>query len=143
MISNTCKYAIRAVIYLGYKEEKNINTGIKEIAKELDIPMPFLGKILQTLAKQKLLISTKGPNGGFHLGRLPKDITIVDIIEVIDGLDSFKNCFIGIQSCSSGEKPCATHSTYAPLRDEIFKLFRTSTIEDYLVDIRDGKEINL
>ena len=64
MLSNTCKYALRALIYLAKfsKEEKMI--GIKKISEDLNLSSPFLGKILQNLVKQKLLVSTKGPNGG-------------------------------------------------------------------------------
>jgi len=69
MLSNTCKYGIRAVIYLALHNAEEKKIGIKEISSELNIPTPFLGKILQMLAKNKMLISTKGPNGGFGLDR--------------------------------------------------------------------------
>ena len=59
MLSNTCKYGIRAVIYIALSNTDKRRIGIKEISKELDIPTPFLGKILQTLVKDKLLVSTK------------------------------------------------------------------------------------
>ena len=69
MLSNTCKYALRALIYLGKFSEENSRIGIKKIAEDLSLSSPFLGKILQNLVKQKLLVSTKGPNGGFALGK--------------------------------------------------------------------------
>ena len=75
MLSNTSRYAIRAVIYLALKSKDESKIGIKTISKDLDIPTPFLGKILQTLAKHKILSSTKGPHGGFGLGRNPYDIS--------------------------------------------------------------------
>ena len=62
MLSNTSKYAIRAVIYLALFAGKEKKIGIKQISTDLSIPTPFLGKILQTLAKHKLLSSTKGPH---------------------------------------------------------------------------------
>ena len=49
MLSNTCKYAIRAVIYIALNGENNRKIGIKEISKELDLPTAFLGKILLNL----------------------------------------------------------------------------------------------
>ena len=63
MLSNTSKYAIRAVIYLALFSSDEKKIGIREISKELGLPTPFLGKILQMLAKQKILNSTKGPMG--------------------------------------------------------------------------------
>ena len=71
MLSNSCKYGIRAVVYLASRHTKS-NIGIKEISGDLGLPSPFLAKILQQLAKHKILNSVKGPNGGFTLKRKPE-----------------------------------------------------------------------
>jgi Rrf2 family transcriptional regulator, iron-sulfur cluster assembly transcription factor len=139
MLSNTCKYAIRAVLYLAVNNHDGQKIGIKQISKDLDIPTPFLGKILQTLAKHKILSSTKGPNGGFSLGRKPKDILLMDIVEIIDGMDSFHKCVIGVKYCSEQKNPCALHTRYAELGEEIRKIFELETIEQLTIDIKEGK----
>lgn len=69
MLSNTCKYALRALIYLGKFSTDDKRIGIKKISEDLGLSSPFLGKILQNMVKQKLLVSTKGPNGGFSLAK--------------------------------------------------------------------------
>ena len=137
MLSNTCKYALRATIYIALKEEENKKIGLKKIAEELDIPSPFLGKILQTLAKKRLLNSTKGPNGGFGLGKKSEEITIIDIVEIIDGLEYFKTCLIGLQSCTDDPEnhPCSTHHKYSPIRDQVYSLFKNTTIKSLTEDI--------
>jgi Rrf2 family transcriptional regulator, iron-sulfur cluster assembly transcription factor len=139
MLSNTCKYALRAVLYLAINDEKGVKTGIKKISKDLDIPTPFLGKILQNLARHKILSSTKGPNGGFGLGKNTSDILLMDIVEVIDSQDTFHKCVIGMKYCSEQENPCALHSRYAELREEIRKIFEVETIEQLVADIKKGK----
>lgn len=106
MLSNTCKYAIRAVLYLALNADGDKKIGIKRISKELKIPTPFLGKILQVLAKNKILFSTKGPNGGFSIGKPAKDISLMDIVDIIDGDDNFNACVIGLHSCTIEEKSC-------------------------------------
>ena len=123
MLSNTCKYAIRAVLYLTLNWDGNKKIGIKKISNDLKIPTPFLGKILQVLAKNKILLSTKGPNGGFSLGKPSKDISLMKIVEIIDGDDNFNACIIGIHSCSSEEKNCPIHDKYAPIREQAKQLF--------------------
>ncbi|MFT3741037.1 MAG: Rrf2 family transcriptional regulator [Breznakibacter sp.] len=131
MLSNTCKYAIRAVIYLALNQGEEKRIGIKEISKELDIPTPFLGKILQTLAKHKLLVSTKGPNGGFGIAKSSKEITLLDIVEVIDGTDVFTNCLIGMHSCKSNVtdgKKCPVHDRFHTIRTQLHELFKHETI---------------
>lgn len=134
MLSNTSKYALRAVIYLAIHTKKGQRIGIKKISSDLDVPTPFLGKILQSLAKHKLLISTKGPNGGFALGRPAEEILLMDVIEIIDGQDNFHRCAIGVKYCAEQEYPCALHSRYAKLRDEMKELFQSETIEEVAKD---------
>ena len=133
ILSNTCKYAIRATIYLAVNEKENEKVGIKRIAEDLDIPTPFLGKILQNLVKYKILSSTKGPHGGFALAKNPADITLLDIIDVIDGMDLFSECLIGMRSCKEYEDemvPCSIHSKFLPIRNQLYELFKNETIED-------------
>jgi Rrf2 family protein len=146
MLSNTCKYAIRAVIYLALNGNEN-KIGIKEISKELEIPTPFLGKILQQLAKNKMLSSTKGPNGGFLLAKPATDITLLNIIEIIDGLDLFNECLIGMRTCSANahdDVQCPIHHKYLPISNKLYDLFNTETIEMLADEIKaSGGKIGL
>lgn len=136
MLSNTCKYAIRAVLYLGFHARDEQKIGIKKISEDLKIPTPFLGKILQQLAKQKLLISTKGPNGGFALGKDPSKITLMDIVEIIDGKDLFENCLISMRKCNERSGHCAVHNRYAQIREDIRDMFRSHKLADLIHDMK-------
>lgn len=138
MISSTCKYAIRAVLYLAVNDTKK-KIGIKKISSNLDIPGPFLSKILQTLAKHRLLSSTKGPKGGFALGMDAHDIQLIDIVEIIDGRDSFEKCAIGVKYCRELENKCALHKEYSKLREELKTLFSASNIYDLAQEIEESR----
>jgi len=143
MLSNTSKYAIRAVIYLALYAGEEKKIGIKQISKELSIPTPFLGKILQTLAKHKLLSSTKGPHGGFGLGRPAEEIALIEIVDIIDGQDILKKCMIRLEDCNEKE-PCSAHKKYAKIRNSLHELFQKEKISDFAEEIKDGKiKINL
>jgi len=138
MLSNTCKYAVRALIYLGRYSEDGTKIGIKKIASDLMIPTPFLGKILQNLVKQKILVSTKGPNGGFGLGKKTSEISLYEIVRIVDGEDFFKNCLIGLQPCSTheqNEKPCPVHSRFGPIRAQLYQFYQETTIAAILGDM--------
>jgi len=128
MLSNTSKYAIRAMIHLALNGKDDAKIGIKQISKDLDIPTPFLGKILQSLAKHKLLVSTKGPHGGFGLGKSAYDISLMNIVEIIDGLDSFNMCLLGLKSCTDDEVNCPVHRSYGSIRDQLKNLFQSENI---------------
>lgn len=133
MLSNSCRYGIRAVIYLASQPISKGKTGIKKISKDLDLPTPFLAKILQQLAKQKILSSTKGPNGGFSLLKDPKKISLLDIVNTIDGPDIFTSCIMHGTDCPSGDnekKRCPLHDDYEKVRTGLMKLFTSRTVYD-------------
>lgn len=141
MLSNTSKYAIRAMIYLALHAGQENKIGIKKISGDLGIPSPFLAKILQVLAKQKLLSSTKGPNGGFGLGRNPQKITLYEIVTVIDGSDIFDKCLISMRTCHEEGTPCPIHQQYEPIRKGIKDLFQQQDIGSLAQDIRNQDRI--
>jgi Rrf2 family iron-sulfur cluster assembly transcriptional regulator len=130
MLSNSCIYGIRAVIYLASQRSLNFKTGIKKISSDLKLPAPFLAKILQQLAKQKILSSSKGPHGGFSFLKDPRKLTLLDIVNSIDGNDIFTRCIIHNGSCDGGDNKinCALHKDYERPREELIRLFSTTTI---------------
>ena len=146
MLSNTCKYGIRAVLYLAMNIQEGKKIGIKQISKDLNIPTPFLGKILQSLAKHKILSSTKGPHGGFGLGKEPDKISLLDIVLIIDGEDIFNVCLINITDCKdydNGKAPCPVHKKFGPIRKMIMELFKNETISSLINEMKKSKEIRI
>ncbi len=110
MFSTTSKYAIRAVLYLamltkkeGKPEGQVLKVGIKKLADDLKIPTFFLGKIMQTLAKNKILTSYKGPNGGFSFNKNPDEISLLDIVRIFDGDEIFSTCLLGLNLCNNDD----------------------------------------
>jgi Rrf2 family transcriptional regulator, iron-sulfur cluster assembly transcription factor len=131
MLSNSCRYGIRAVVYLASQQSGDFKTGIKQISNDLDLPTPFLAKILQQLAKQKILSSSKGPHGGFSLLKDPRNITLLDIVNTIDGYDAFTNCVMYKGTCEGVKmeaKVCPLHEEYEKTRTELIRLFSDKTI---------------
>jgi Rrf2 family protein len=138
MLSNTCKYALRALIYLGKHSGEEHRIGIKKISEDLGLSSPFLGKILQNLVKQKLLVSTKGPNGGFALGKKPENITLWDIVTKVDGEEFFTNCLITLEPCITHDPTkllCPIHTQYDNLRKQICSFYKETTLAIVSSDI--------
>ena len=140
MLSRTSKYAIRALIYLELYSDPKKKVGIREISEGLDIPSPFLGKILQVLVKQNFLNSTKGPHGGFYMKKAAMDISLMDVVEVIDGKDSFEVCVIRNSPCDP-DNPCSMHDKMSPLWNQMRQVFGTESIADLVSEIRENKEM--
>jgi Rrf2 family protein len=136
MLSNSCRYGIRAVIYLASQPLSNGKTGIRKISNDLNLPTAFLAKILQQLTKQKILSSTKGPHGGFSILKDPRKITLLDIVNTIDGHDVFTNCVMHNGSCEGvkvDRKHCPLHEDYEKTRSDLIKLFSSRTIYDLVI----------
>ena len=138
MLSNSCKYAIRAVLCLALNGDKSHKVGSAQIAEKLNIPAPFLAKIFQKLSKKKIIRSIKGPNGGFYLTEEELSKSLLDIIECIDGLDIFSNCFLGLPKCSD-EKPCAIHHIIAPFKKTLKAEVLNKTIYEIARETKNGK----
>ena len=83
-ISRSTGYAILALGYITENKDQKIILS-QDIAKKYDIPLEYLLKLLQQLVKANILHSKRGPHGGFSLAKTPNNITILNIIEAIDG----------------------------------------------------------
>jgi Rrf2 family transcriptional regulator, iron-sulfur cluster assembly transcription factor len=137
MISKTCGYAIRGVIFLALDENINKKIGIQAIAEELKVPQQFMGKILQELVRKEILKSTKGPNGGFYANDSILELSLIRIVEAIDGLGVLKKCFLGRDECSS-DNPCPMHDEFEVCRSSIFATFQNKNIRYFVEHIEDG-----
>jgi Rrf2 family iron-sulfur cluster assembly transcriptional regulator len=138
MLSKTAEYALRAMVYVALHTAAGKKIGIKEIAKELELPLHFIGKILQDLVRKGMLGSLKGPNGGFYFSSPASTITIMDVVRVIDGLEAFKKCGLGLKNCSDTH-PCPLHQDFKIYRDGLAALFCRKTIQDLVLEIESGQ----
>ena len=137
MLSNTCKTAIKAVIYLCSKFESEENASIKEVAEFINANEHTVGKILQTLARQHIINSQKGPTGGFYISKEQRKQPIINIVEAIDGKQIFKTCGLGLSQCSS-KHPCPIHNDYKAARDLIEKLFKEKNVLNLCEPVSNG-----
>ncbi|MHB0914529.1 MAG: RrF2 family transcriptional regulator [Thermoleophilia bacterium] len=83
-ISAKSKYAVRALVELA-QQTNGQPIPIADIASRRDIPLQFLEQLFSTLRKSGILNSHRGVRGGFSFNKLPEDITILDVVEVLDG----------------------------------------------------------
>ncbi|HKW97748.1 MAG TPA: Rrf2 family transcriptional regulator [Bryobacteraceae bacterium] len=126
--SRSSEYAIRAFVHLAQAPDGKFVMA-KRIAAEEEIPVHFLAKILQQLARKGLLRSSKGPTGGFALRASASDIRLVDIVEALDGLAEYEKCASGLAQCSD-DMPCALHDSWKALRSRIMDYLGRNTIAD-------------
>jgi Rrf2 family protein len=134
IFSRQCEYALQAVTFLALKQNGEM-TSIKELTAKLDIPYHFLGKILQDLTYKGLLQSQKGPTGGFRLGMQAKDITMLHIVEAIDGNGFTSSCVLGFPECSE-TNPCAAHDRWKIIKEEIRAMLMNRNVAEIAHDMK-------
>src|SRR5580698_5851170 len=122
LLSKSCQYGVRALLYIAMESEKSKKTELVKIAEALNIPKPYLAKIMQQLVKRGLARSTKGPNGGFFMTSKEKSKNLLNIIEAIDGLAYFTQCGLGMEECNS-KNPCPIHTEMLRIRENMMKTF--------------------
>lgn len=130
MLSKTCEYAIRAMLYITYKSKAGIRVGVKEIARAIDSPEPFIAKILQDLSHKGLVLSVKGPNGGFYLDDAAMKYSLADIVLAIDGNKLFTGCGLGLSNCSE-KKPCPIHDEFSVIRKQMKTMMQGATLGNF------------
>lgn len=139
MLSQKCKYAIRAVLYLtADSDPKKELKGGKDISKALKIPLAFTSKILLELARAGIVTSIKGPGGGFFLTKENLDLPIIKIVEAMGDIGYFTSCGLGLDECSE-DHPCPIHDTFKIGRDSLFTLFTSKSIGELGTEILESK----
>ncbi len=103
MLSQTVEYALRAMMHLsGLESKAAINC--ETIAARTKVPPRYLSKVLRDLAVADLVVSQRGPNGGFSLARPPEQISMLDVLNAVDPIQRIRKCPLGnpahLQLCS-------------------------------------------
>ncbi len=136
LLSKTCEYGIRTTLYLALRRDEGL-IPIKSVAAALGIPYHFLAKIAQTLINGDLLISSRGPHGGVALARRPEDITLKEIVNVLDGNSIFTECVLGLPECGN-RKPCPLHHSWAPARSMVERMLSEANISQLAAGVSQG-----
>jgi Rrf2 family protein len=137
--SRSAEYAIRAFVNLTQVPEGKYAM-VKNIAREEGIPTHFLAKILQQLARKGLLRSSKGPTGGFHLRQKPEDISLMHIVQALDGLSDYEKCASGLAECND-EQHCGMHDSWTALRKRIIEYLERTSIADIQTALEEKRRV--
>jgi len=140
MLSSACKNAIRSVLYLAMFSDDTKKFGVKNIAETLEMPQPFLAKLLQQLIKAGIVSSTKGPGGGFFLGKKNAKKTVWDIVICTDSAQKFDQCFLGLAKCGD-ENPCPVHFAVKPFKKQIMSDFKDKSIVQFAAEIKNSDKV--
>ena len=131
LITRNTDYAIRALSYIAEQGEKIVSAD--QMVKCLDMPRPFLRRILQILNKEGLLNSSKGKGGGFALAVSPEKITITDLMKIFQGTLKLNECTFKKKVCPN-VKDCLLKKKIDEIEKEVMERLKAITLESLLIN---------
>lgn len=129
LITRQTDYAVRSLAYLA--GEKNRFVPSARIAKELDIPLIFLRRILQVLTLQGIVASREGINGGVKLIKNPAQITFDELFKIFEGDALVSECINDTEACKNTSS-CLLRKRLIYLKDKIRSELQKITLESVL-----------
>jgi Rrf2 family protein len=128
-LSRSSQYAVRALAWLAAQRDAGAYQLVSRIAEEIDVPEPYLGKLLQALALGGILDSRRGRGGGFRLTVEPSSIALLEVVTRVDGGRAERECVLGLHECGE-ENPCALHDLWKDLCARMEARLAKTTLAD-------------
>ena len=130
IFTSASEYAIRGLSEMAIKAREGPML-LDELVNSAHPPLPrdYLAKVFQKLVHGGVLRSVKGRGGGFTLARPPHQISVMDIVEAVDGPQRFDGCVVGLEQCNDN-MPCPQHDLYKPIRQRLKDYLVTTTLAD-------------
>ena len=150
IFSNPSEYAIRALSELVIMSQdappgSSRRPGyvmLDRLTEQANLPREFLAKIFRQLVEGGILTSAKGPGGGFSLAKPAHDISLLNVIEVIDGGHQIDGCVVGLARCND-HMPCPQHDLFKPIRQRLRAYLSTTTLADTAASLKEKKALSL
>ena len=140
MLTKSTEYAIRALIYVQVQNWKQKRPGVAEIAREIEAPAAFTAKILHILTSRRILESMIGRGGGFFFPDNESEITLYEVVMVMEGDGLFTRCGFGLKNCHDAN-PCPLHDRYVAIRTELLEMAHSETVNSLAQKISKGHAV--
>lgn len=129
-ITRQADYALRAMLFLS-RRDPNIRAATSEIARTEKIPPSFLAKIISQLSIAGLIQTSRGARGGVSLAKHPEDITLLDVVEAIDGPIALNECIVHNDSCPFGTE-CPLRPLWCEAQNELTDKLRSTNFAQFM-----------
>ncbi|MFA6526476.1 MAG: Rrf2 family transcriptional regulator [Candidatus Buchananbacteria bacterium] len=129
LFTTKTEYGLKALGILA-KNGKNDAISLAEIAKQTDLSLSYLEQLFSKLKKAKIIKSTKGAEGGYFLARSAGDVSLLEIIQSLEGKTAVNSCMAGgKQSCSGN---CLTRKIWVEIQDDIEQTLKKYTLKNLI-----------
>lgn len=125
-VTRAADYAVRVMVHLATLPFGQRSTR-DELAASGEVPGHFLSKILQTLSRSGLITSHRGASGGFSLAKPAESVTLLDVVEAVDGPIQLNVCVVSGPGCNR-QTWCAVHEVWAEAQNALTSVLRGATL---------------
>jgi len=125
-------YSLRALLVLGRLADGEIMAADR-LARSAKVAEPILRKLLQKMAGAGVVESTRGAGGGFRLARAPRDISVLEVIEPVQGKLAINRCFLAASHCPLKGR-CAISRKLVGIQEHLVQFFKGITLADLLAE---------
>lgn len=123
--SKTTEYALRILSFMATRDE--VMFSAEYLYQELKIPRRYLRRLLTGLSKAGIIASTRGRSGGFVFQRDPDQITLKEIIDLMEGENTMNQCILGFSCCVAGSF-CSLHNDWSEAREKMMGVLSRTTL---------------
>jgi len=129
MLTQTVEYALRAMACLAFNPDELTPT--PTLAEQTKVPASYLAKVLQMLSAGDLITGRRGVGGGYKLTRPAKEISLLDVINVVDPVERIETCPLGI---TGHDRLCPLHYRLDQAAKAMIDLFGSATLANLIED---------
>ena len=126
-ISRKIEYGLRAMVFLA-SMPTGLTVPFREIARRMDVPEEFMAKILKTLVSKNLVLSTRGARGGYKLAKPPAEISMLDVIEAVEGPVVVNVCQDSHDACALSNS-CTMYGVWKLGQERMLEVYRAATLD--------------
>lgn len=137
IFSRSSQYAIQALVLLA-AEPAGSHVLCRTLAERLDLPLPYLSKLMQEFSRRGIVGSSRGRQGGYYMARSADKVSLMEVMTVIGGERATKECFLGFKECSD-ETACAMHCRWRPVKERLFKLLQEQSLGKLVEAVKQGR----
>jgi len=125
-ITRATDYAVRILIHLAASPD-HARVSASEVARGIEAPESFISKVLQQLVQRGMVTSRRGAGGGFQLAVEPENVSLLDVVEMVEGPMQINLCLPGEETCDR-KSWCGVHPIWSEAQDALKRVLASATI---------------
>lgn len=137
LLNRASQYAIKALVLLAL-QPKNATLMCRDLADTLHLPYPYLSKLMQQCVRRGLVGANRGRSGGYWLEESVAGMTMLDVVEAVNGERHTRECLLGLTECAD-ENACVMHCEWKPLKEGLLALLKDQTLGELADAVRSGR----